>query len=160
VGDEKMQSVFAAVRLLHGGLGLAYGLQALATVAVCVALVGLQRRSFRSRAEGPAMIAAALLASPFLLDYDLVLLAIPLAFLGREGARSGFRPYEKFVLLVAFVLPAVSRSIAGHFGLPLGPLVIAAVLVLVLKRAGEASSLQARGDGGARSAQPALSRAA
>ena len=160
VGDEKMQSVFAAVRLLHGGLGLAYGLQALATLGVCAALVALQRRSFRSRAEGPAMIAAALLASPFLLDYDLVLLAIPLAFLAREGARLGFRPYEKIILLAAFVLPAVSRSIAGHFGLPLGPLVIAAVLVLVLKRAGEAALLQEHGDTSTRNAHTALSRAA
>jgi alpha-1,2-mannosyltransferase len=106
------------------------------------------------------MIASALIASTFLLDYDLVLLAIPLAFLAREGARLGFRPYEKIILLAAVVLPAVSRSIAGHLGLPLGPLVIAAVLVLVLRRAGEAAPLRAHGDAQAHNAHAALSRAA
>jgi alpha-1,2-mannosyltransferase len=160
VGDEKMQSVFAAARLLHGGLTLAYGLQAAATLAVCAALVALQFRAFRSKVEGPAMIAAALLASPFLLDYDLVLLAFPLAFLVREGLRVGFRPYEKIILVAAFILPAVSRSIAGHLGLPLGPIVIAAVLMLVMRRAGERAPLRARVGADLRNAQGALSPAA
>ena len=135
VGDEKMQSVFAAVRLLHGGLTLAWGLQIVAALGVCAALVLLQRRAFRSPAEGPAMIAAALLASPFLLDYDLVLLGVPLAFAAREGLREGFRPWEKTILFAAFVLPAVSRSVAALAGVPLGPIVIAGVLIVVLGRA-------------------------
>jgi alpha-1,2-mannosyltransferase len=143
VGDEKMQSVFAAVRLLHGGLTLAYGLQVVAALVVCAALVALQRRSFRSDAEGPAMVAAALLASPFLLDYDLVLLGVPLAWLARRGLRDGFLPWEKSALLIAFVLPAVSRSIAGLVGVPLGPVVIAGVLLLVLRRAGAPSRSEA-----------------
>jgi alpha-1,2-mannosyltransferase len=137
VGDEKMQSVFAGVRLLHGGLTLAYGLQIIAALGVCAALVDLQRRAFRSNAEGPAMVAAALLASPFLLDYDLVLLAIPLAWIARESLRTGFLPWEKIVLAAAFVLPLASRSIATYAGIPLAPFVVAAVFVLVLRRASE-----------------------
>jgi alpha-1,2-mannosyltransferase len=137
VGDEKMQSVFAGVRLLHGGLTLAYGLQIVAALGVCAALVDLQRRAFRSRAEGPAMVAAALLASPFLLDYDLVLLAIPLAWIARESLRTGFLPWEKIILAVAFILPLASRSIATYAGIPVAPFVIAAVFVLVLRRASE-----------------------
>jgi alpha-1,2-mannosyltransferase len=135
VGNEKMQSVFAAVRLLHGGLTLAYCAQIVAALAVCAALVRLQRRSFRSDAEGPAMVAAALLASPFLLDYDLVLLAVPLAWIARQSLVDGFLPWEKTVLAAAFVLPALSRSIAAHAGIPLGPLTVCAVLLLVLRRA-------------------------
>jgi len=158
VGNEKMQSVFAGVRLLHGGLALAYSAQFVATLAVCWALIELQRRWFRSRAEGPAMIAAALLASPFLLDYDLVLLAVPLAWLAREGCRAGFRPWEKSALAAGFILPAVSRSIAGHVGLPLAPVVIAAVMILVLRRASESAAAPAsRGGGSLVAAQGALS---
>jgi hypothetical protein len=134
IGNEKMESVFAAVRLLHGGLIVAYGLQLVATIGVCGAVIGLQRVSFRSKAEGPAMIAAALLASPFLLDYDLVLLAIPLAWLAREGAEFGFLPWEKTALLAAFALPAVSRVAATYAHIPLGPLVLLAVLALVVRR--------------------------
>jgi len=135
VGDEKMQSVFAAVRLLHGGLPLAYALQALTALAAAAALVWLDTRRFRSAAEGPAMVAATLLASPFLLDYDLTLLAIPLAWLAREGLSAGFAPGEKSVLALAFVLPLFSRPLAGTLGLPVAPLAIAALLALVLRRA-------------------------
>jgi hypothetical protein len=135
VGNEKMQSVFAAVRLLHGGLTLAYTLQAATALAAAGALVWLQRRRFRSAGEGPALIAAALLASPFLLDYDLTLLAIPLAWSAREGLRAGFAPGEKSALALAYVLPLFSRTLAGAVGLPLAPAVIAATFYFVLRRA-------------------------
>jgi alpha-1,2-mannosyltransferase len=169
VGDDKMQSVFAGVRLLHGGMTLAYGLQIVAALGVCAALVDLQRRAFRSRAEGPAMVAAALLASPFLLDYDLVLLGVPLAWVARDSLRAGFLPWEKIILAIAFVLPVASRSIATYAGVPLAPFVIAAVFVLVLRRASEPAPAPAPGEkpdrhdsarGAAmRDAQTALSRA-
>ncbi len=146
VGYEKMQSVFAAVRLLHGGLTLAYCLQAATALAAAAALVWLARRRFRCEAEGPAMVMAALLASPFLLDYDLTLLAIPLAWIAREGLRSGFAPGEKSVLAFAYVLPLFSRIVAGSLGLPVAPLAIAASFYFLLKR-------------GAAPANPAPSRA-
>ena len=133
VGDEKMQSVFSATRLLHGDLTLAYGLQAAATIGAALALIALNRR--RGAAEGPAMVAAALIASPFLLDYDLTLLAIPLAWLMREGLRSGFAPGEKIVLVFAYMLPLYSRTVAGGLGLPLAPLVVAATFFFVAQRA-------------------------
>lgn len=134
VGNAKMQSVFAAVRLLHGSLGLAYGAQGAVALWVCAALILAHRKAVRSSAEGPAMVAAALLISPFLLDYDLILLAIPLAWLTARGLKTGFRPWEKTILAVAFMLPAVSRNIATVTGIPLGPPVVAAVFWLVLRR--------------------------
>src|SRR5579883_2115986 len=130
---EKMQSVFAAVRLLHGDLALAYALQAAVAVAAALCLVALNRR--RGPVEGPAIAAAALLASPFLLDYDLTLLAIPIAWLARDGARTGFAPGEKIVLACGFLLPLCSRVIAGLVGVPVAPLVIAAVFYYVARRA-------------------------
>ena len=38
------------------------------------------------------------LATPFVLDYDLCLLALPLAWLLRQGCRDGFQPWEKLGL--------------------------------------------------------------
>ena len=134
VGDAKMQSAFAAVRLLGGPVGLAYGVQAATAALAAAALLWLQRRAPRGPAEGPALAAAALLASPFVLDYDLLLLAVPLAWLAREGLETGFRPWEKTTLAAAFVLPAISRSLATSLHLPLAPLVVGALLLAVSKR--------------------------
>lgn len=134
VGDAKMESAFAAVRLLHGGVFLAYGVQALVAVSALIFVIIYQRRRPRSTAEGPAIATATLLCTPFLLDYDLVMLAIPLAWLTAEALRTGFRPWEKTILAAAFILPICSRSIATAIGVPLGPLIIMAVFWLVLRR--------------------------
>ena len=134
VGDAKMQSVFAAVRLLHGSLGAAYVLQALAALGATAGVIVLQRRVKGSGAEGPLIVMAALLASPFLLDYDLALMAIPLAWMTAQGLKTGFLPWEKIGLLAAFLLPAVSRNIAMTIGLPLAPPVLAALYGLVMRR--------------------------
>jgi len=134
VGDAKMQSAFAAVRLWGGSLGWAYAVQAAVAALAAAGLVWLHRHAPRSGAEGPAMIVAALIASPFLLDYDLVILAAPLAWMLREGVKGGFIGWEKTILAAAFVLPAVSRMLATQGMLPLGPLVMAALLVAILRR--------------------------
>jgi alpha-1,2-mannosyltransferase len=135
VGDEKMQSMFAGVRLLGGSLTLAWGAQILTAFTVVAAVWFLQRRAFRPAAEAPAVVCAGLLTSPFVLDYDLALLAIPLVWLLGEGRRSAFLPYEKALMALAFALPLVSRIVAGALGLPLAPLTIAALLLLILRRA-------------------------
>ena len=142
VGDAKMQSAFAAVRLWGGPLALAYGLQALVAAAAAAGLLWLRRRAPGSAAEGPAMIVAALIASPFLLDYDLVILAAPLAWMLRQGAAAGFRPWEKTTLAAVFVLPAVSRTLATAAHLPLAPFLMAALFWLMLRRgAGDAPAV-------------------
>jgi alpha-1,2-mannosyltransferase len=135
VGDEKMQSVFAAVRLLHGDLTLAYVVQGAAALIAAIALARLSARRPPNGAEGPAIVLAALLASPFLLDYDLTLLAIPLAWTVREALNAGFAPGEKITLAFAYALPLFSRPLAGALGLPLAPLTIAVLFYFVLRRA-------------------------
>ena len=135
VGDEKMQSVFAAVRLLHGPVALAWGAQIATALCVVGVLWRLERRAFRSPAEAAAIVCGGLLASPFLLDYDLTMLGIPLAWLLGEGRREGFLPFDKTIMAFAFVLPLVSRAVAGAIGVPLAPVTIAAVFALTLRRA-------------------------
>jgi hypothetical protein len=134
VGDAKMQSAFAAVRLWGGPLALAYAVQALVVAGLVAGLVWLQRRAPRSGAEGPAMIVAALLASPFMLDYDQTLLAAPMAWMVSQGLKGGFRDWEKTVLAAAFVLPAISRTLAMTVHIPIAPAVLGLLFVLILRR--------------------------
>jgi hypothetical protein len=83
---------------------------------------------------GALMAAMSVLASPFLLDYDLVLLALPMAWLMTSAQRTGFRPWEKMALFVAFAAPLFIRTIAIRSGLPFGPPVLAMLLVVVAGR--------------------------
>ena len=134
VGNEKMQSLFAALRLWGVNLRLAYGAQVFLIIAVCWVLFYLQKRAFRGEFEGPAMVAAGLLATPFILDYDLTLLAIPIAWLARRALVSEFLPGEKLVLALAYTLPLYARTLAGKAGVPATPFLILAVFAYIVVR--------------------------
>jgi hypothetical protein len=134
VDPAKMVSAFAAVRILSGSVGLAYAIQGLVSIAIAVALVRAIRLRPGVRAEGAMIVLAALIASPFLLDYDLVIAAVPLAWLAGEGLAHGFRPWEKAALFAAFLLPFVARVLALQVHLPIAPLVLGALFVLMLRR--------------------------
>lgn len=135
VGSAKMQSVFAAIRLLGGGVGSAYAAQALVGVPAVILVARLAARRPGGMAEGALMATAAMLASPFLLDYDLVMLSVPMGWVLAEAAREGrFLTWEKFVLAAAFALGLLARTVATRFGVPTAPFVCAAVLLVVARR--------------------------
>jgi hypothetical protein len=69
------------------------------------------------------------------LDYDLVVLAVAIAFFARYGLRCGFRDYEISVLAAAWIVPLISRGLAGATGIPSGLIVMLALYVLTLRRA-------------------------
>jgi hypothetical protein len=73
-----------------------------------------------------------LLTTPYLFMYDVMVLAIPVAFLVRIGLKRGFRPYELPALGCAALL------IIGFIcsGVPLGFGAMLIVAALVLRRAG------------------------
>jgi alpha-1,2-mannosyltransferase len=135
LGFGKMQSVFAAVRLLQGGIGLAYAVQILAALSAYALLGWICARRPGAPAEGALMVAATLICTPFLLDYDLVCLAVPIAWVTAEAQRTGWQPWEKIVLLTAYALPLFSRPVAMLAGVPIAPAVMVALLLIVARRA-------------------------
>ena len=134
-GFYKIQSTYAALRLLGASAGVA-------NVAQLVdagrrrgpdRLVALGRRL---RAQGGGTDPGPVIATPYVLDYDLVVLAPAIAFLAAHGLRRGFAPYEAALLVALWVLPFVARSIAELTAVSLTPLVLIAAFGLVLQRAG------------------------
>ncbi len=132
VGFAKMQSPFAAALLLGAPLALAYAVQGLVTVAVVVSLGWASWRRRYDLRLASAMLAGAPLTTPFVLDYDLVLLGFPLIAL---AAFAPFRPWEKAALAVTFVAAAFARPLAVNLGIPIMPLVLIAFFIVVLRRA-------------------------
>ena len=133
IGYAKMQSAYAAVRLLGGSNGLAWAVQA-ASCLIGIASIWAMRRNPDDLAKGAALAGAALLTTPFLLDYDLAVLTMPLAWLFACALRDGFLPWERLALLAGFVLPIVSRTLAAATHVPVAPLAVLAVVLCVLRR--------------------------
>jgi len=146
VGWAKMQSSFAAIRLLGGGLAAGYAGQAAVTVAAAAAVIWLWRQPIGLPLKGAGLAAATLLATPFVLDYDLMLLALPIAWLAVEGLRSGFRAGEKLVLAACWLLPLLSRLAGETLGLPLAPPIIGALLAMIVLRAAATRTADAASD--------------
>jgi hypothetical protein len=132
-------TVFGAVRLHDGPLWLAYAAQAVVSVAAASLLARallLRPPGARSgRAEIAATAACAPFCSPFMLEYDLLILAVPMAWLLGEALRKGFRRGEGLALVAAFVAPAVFKITAFDNALKLWPMIAAALLfAMVLRR--------------------------
>ena len=90
----KMQSIFALVRFFGGSEQLAWIFQWIMTGAVAVALVLVWRSRINYSLKAAALAIGTLLVTPYLFLYDLMVLAIPVAFLVRLGLSHGFRRYE------------------------------------------------------------------
>ena len=133
-----LATVFGAVRLHGGALTLAYGAQALvsiAAVALLVRALAMRSRAARSGGAEVAAIAACIpFCSPFLLEYDLVILAVPMAWLLGESLRDGFRRGEGIVLVATYLAPALFKVDLIDNALQLGVIAAAALLFLAVLR--------------------------
>jgi len=133
-GYEKLQSAFAVMRLWGGSVTLAYAVQALVSCAVIASLVRCWRTACDDGHKAALLVTGTLLASPHVFDYDLVVLAVAIAFIAAHGLRDGFRPFEITLLGALWTVPLLARSAAGLMALPAGFLVIATFYITVATR--------------------------
>jgi alpha-1,2-mannosyltransferase len=134
-GWEKIQSVFSAVRMWGAGVDLAYAAQIALALVLAASLAWLWQSDAAFELKASALATGSLLATPYVLDYDLVVLAVAIAFYARHGLSRGFRTFEISLLAAAWIVPLISRGIAGATGIPLGLLVMLALYVFTLRRA-------------------------
>jgi hypothetical protein len=133
-GWEKIQSIFSAVRMWGGGIHLAYAVQMALALMLAASLAWLWQSDAAFELKASALASGSLLATPYVLDYDLVVLAVAIAFFVRHGIDRGFRSFEISVLAAAWIAPLLARGVAGITGIPLGLLVLLAVYIFTLRR--------------------------
>jgi alpha-1,2-mannosyltransferase len=133
VGFEKLQSVFAAVRMLGGGISLAYVVQGAASLATILGVAWAWRSSDDHNLKSAIIIIATLLGSPHVLDYDLTILAPALAFIVASRWRDGFRDLDVSVLTFAWFVPLCARAVAGATCVPVGLIAVAMLYNVVIR---------------------------
>jgi arabinofuranan 3-O-arabinosyltransferase len=128
----KMQSIFAVVRYFGGTEPLGWLFQWImsATVAVVLTLVWRSRISYPLKAA--ALATGTLLITPYLFLYDLMVLAIAMAFLVRIGLSKGFEHHE----LPALGLAAALLMFYPLVGAPTGFVATLIVSGLIAARCG------------------------
>jgi hypothetical protein len=134
-GWEKIQSLFAAVRMLGGNVELAYAAQAVSAGVAAIAVVWIWRKPVPPAIKNAVLAVGMLTFTPYILDYDLVILALPIAWLTAVGLREGFLPWEKITLFAAWLLPLLARRVGADLHLPLSPAIMAMLLGMIVRRA-------------------------
>jgi alpha-1,2-mannosyltransferase len=134
-GWYKIQSVFSWTRMWGGGVTLAYTLQSATTLIVAVALVWLWRSPAAYPLKAAALVVGCVLATPYSLDYDLMLLAPAIAYLARDGWQRGFAPWQKTILAALWIVPLIARSIPQYTLIPLAVPVMLLAFGFLLRRA-------------------------
>ena len=128
----KLQSLFSLIRYFGGSEQLAWIFQWIMTASVAVGMVLMWRSRISYPLKAAALATGTLLITPYLFMYDMMVLAIAVAFLVRIALATGFRRYELPALACAFIL-IVNFILLGVPG-GLGTTLI--VAGLILRRAG------------------------
>jgi arabinofuranan 3-O-arabinosyltransferase len=128
----KLQSIYALVRYFDGPEQFAWIVHAILVGTVLITLVLIWRSQLPHAIKAAALALGTLLTTPYLFMYDMVVLAIAVAFLLRQGFCDGFEPDEPSVLAGTIVLISTFLLI----GEPVGLVANLLVAGLVLRRAG------------------------
>jgi hypothetical protein len=126
IGFARMQSPFGLVRTLGGGEALAWTVQAAATLSLALALALMWRSRAAYDLKAAALAAGALVATPYVFTYDLVVLAVAVAFLLRYALFRGLWVSEAAGVIAAGALILSFPYLTGQVGL------CAAVIVVIL----------------------------
>lgn len=134
IGFAKMVSVFAGLSLVGVPAAAAMAVQVATSLALAAAVVVAGWRRAFTPGLAALVLAGAPLATPFVLDYDMVLTAFPLAFLFARAREGGFADGERITIAAVFAGAAFARPLAINAGVPIMPLLLAALFVAVFRR--------------------------
>ncbi|HEY3408054.1 MAG TPA: glycosyltransferase family 87 protein [Propionicimonas sp.] len=130
---DQMPSTFTMLRLIGTPVAWAYAGHAVVALAAATAVWLVWRRTPSAALRGAVLMAATFLANPYAFDYDLVWLALPIAWLARQGMENGWRRGDREVLLAAWLLPAIAPTIALQH-VQVAPFVLGALVWITLRR--------------------------
>ena len=127
----KLQTAFGLTRTLGGGETLAWAVQGAVALVAAIAIALLWRSRAAYEIKAAALATGAMLATPYLYTYDLVVLAVPLAFLFRLGRVRGFLPHEMAGIGAACLLVLIFPFVKA----PVGFAALLVVAALIARRA-------------------------
>jgi hypothetical protein len=138
---SKMPSVYAALRLVGVGAGPAFAGHAVVALTVgAFTLLAWLRRTTPLRLRAALLSVAVLLIPPYGFDYDLVVLALPIALMAQDGLERGWTPGMRTILAAAWLAPLLFPPVAALTHIQLTPLLLLGLFAAVRGRISNAPS--------------------
>ena len=129
-GWHKIMSPFGAMRMWGASIPVSYAVQLGATLLAVWGIAKLTWHKADAELRNALVCAATLLSTPYVLDYDAVVLLPALAWLWSHGRANGFLTWEKSLMLFAWFIPLMARQIGEWSLIPMGlapALIVAAI---------------------------------
>ena len=123
-----IQTVFGVMDFLGAPLAVKWAAHLAVTGAVAALVCVISRRPGRAALKAAALAIGALLATPYMIAYDLIAVSVPAAFIVRDGLQSGFRRGDRLALFGCFL------ALFASLHLPVGPVILIVMLALVTRR--------------------------
>jgi arabinofuranan 3-O-arabinosyltransferase len=127
----RLQSAFGLVRLFCNSETLAWAVQSVMAIGAAGVVGVLWHGRMAYEIKAAALGVGVLMVTPHVLTYDLVVLAVPIAFLFRLGRTQGFLKHELAGIGLACFLILVYPFVEA----PVGYAAVLVVAALVLRRA-------------------------
>lgn len=115
---RQIPTLFAFARELGAPLLLAYGLQLAQALLAALVVARAWRVPLAPLRRQALLVLGSLLATPYLFDYELAWLLLPIAAWAAQGLREGWRRGEREWLVAAYALPLPLLLLSLYSGLP------------------------------------------
>lgn len=137
---SKLQSVYSLVRWLGGGVGVASAAHIAVALTTALIVCAIWLRPLAYPIKAAALSAGTLIITPRLFVYDMVAIAVPVAFLVQAALTSGFLRGERSALVgIGFALLLLGWGVA-----PLGWLLLLGLMALIVARAAQSEAVPFR----------------
>jgi arabinofuranan 3-O-arabinosyltransferase len=130
--DAMNQTVLGLMHQAGAGAIAAWSVHLAVTLLATAIAWQIWRRPVPDSLKAAAFSIGALIATPYMLAYDLTVLSVPAMFLVADALSRGFAPGERLVLLGCFMAMFLC------FNFVIGPFVLIALMILVIRRVGHA----------------------
>lgn len=104
----------------------------MAMVLICV--VWVWHNTEKASLKGSAMVVGGFIAVPYFVQYDLMVLAVPLVLLAFDFISNGCKAYERVLLYILWMMPMVNWPIAEFTGIQIAPFVLILTLSMMIYR--------------------------
>ncbi len=132
---ERIPTVYAAVQSLGGGAVLAGAMQGVVTAGVVATVLWIWFKRTEPAYRNAALGLGIILCSFYAMNYDLAILALPLACLGWEGYKKGWQPLEPCALMLAWATPMLLLPVKHKLlSWPISPLILLTLLFFIVRR--------------------------
>jgi hypothetical protein len=130
---QRMCTPFALLRALGFSVAAAGFVQLALAVALGALVWRTWSRETDSLRRAGILVFAATIGTPYLFNYDLPMLIVPICWLAQEGMTKGFRRWERAQLAAFYWMPLFARAFSDELGFNPTPVFLLLFLFIALR---------------------------